>query len=119
LKDFAVEWLTATFGSNAKGLVKKSAATRWGENPLIGGAFSVAAPGHADARRVLMTPLRDRVWFAGEACHEALWGTVNGAWESGTRAAEAALRVVGGSPAATKSKPEQEAKPARKRRRKQ
>jgi monoamine oxidase len=119
LKDFAVEWLTATFGSNAKGLVKKSAATRWGENPLIGGAFSAAAPGHADARRALMTPLRDRVWFAGEACHEALWGTVNGAWESGTRAAEAALRVVGGLPAATKGKPEQEAKPVRKRRRKQ
>jgi monoamine oxidase len=119
LKEFAVEWLTATFGSNAKGLVKKSAATRWGENPLIGGAFSAAAPGHADARRTLMTPLRDRVWFAGEACHETLWGTVNGAWESGVRAAEAVLRVVGGLPPAMKSKPEQESKPVRKRRRKE
>jgi monoamine oxidase len=119
LKDFAVEWLTTTFGSNAKGLVKKSSATRWGENPLIRGAFSAAAPGHADARRTLMTPLRDRVWFAGEACHETLWGTVNGAWESGVRAAEAALRVVGGLPPATKTKPERETKPARKRRRKE
>ena len=82
-------------------------------------AFSVAAPGHADARRALMTPLRDRVWFAGEACHETLWGTVNGAWESGTRAAEAALRVDGGFPPATKTKPERETKPVRKRRRKQ
>jgi monoamine oxidase len=118
LKDFAVEWLTTTFGSNAKGLVRKSIATRWGENPLIGGAFSAAAPGHADARRALMTPLRDRVWFAGEAAHETLWSTVNGAWDSGVRAAEAALRVVGALPA-TKSQPERKTKPARKRRRKQ
>jgi hypothetical protein len=118
LQDFAVEWLTKTFGSDAKGIVKRSAATRWGENPLIGGAFSAAAPGHADARRTLLTPLRDRVWFAGEACHETLWGTVNGAWESGVRAAEAALRVAGGLPPA-KGKPEQEAKPVRKRRRRQ
>jgi monoamine oxidase len=119
LKDFAIEWLTKTFGSDAKGIVKRSAATRWSENPLIGGAFSAAAPGHADARRMLMTPLRDRVWFAGEACHETLWGTVNGAWESGIRAAEAALRVVGGLPSSPKTKPEQESKPVRKRRRKE
>jgi hypothetical protein len=117
MKEFAVEWLTATFGSNAKGHVKKSVATRWGDNPLIGGAFSAAAPGQADARRTLMSPLRDRVWFAGEAAHETLWGTVNGAWESGVRAAEAALRAVGGLPAAPKGKPEREEKPKRRRRR--
>jgi monoamine oxidase len=118
LQDFAIEWLARTFGSDAKGIVKRSAATRWSENPLIGGAFSVAAPGQSDARRALMMPLRDRVWFAGEAVHETLWGTVNGAWESGVRAAEAALRVVGGLPA-TKGRSEQEAKPVRKRRRRQ
>jgi monoamine oxidase len=115
LKDFAVEWLTATFGSNAKGHVKKSAVTRWGENPLIGGAFSAAAPGQAEARRTLMSPLRDRIWFAGETAHETLWGTVNGAWESGTRAAEAALRVVGGV-ADKKEKPERDERPRRRRR---
>jgi monoamine oxidase len=42
-----------------------------------------------------MEPLRDRIWFAGEAVHETLWGTVGGAWESGTRAAERALRTIG------------------------
>ena len=46
-------------------------------------------------RRVLMEPLRDRVYFAGEAAHETAWGTVKGAWESGERAAEAALRKMG------------------------
>jgi monoamine oxidase len=117
LKDFATEWLTATFGFEARGLIKRSAATRWGEDSLTGGAFSAAAPGHADARRTLTAPLRDRVWFAGEACHDTLWGTVNGAWESGLRAAEAALRVVGGLPAAAQGKPERPAKPSHKKRR--
>jgi hypothetical protein len=42
-----------------------------------------------------MDPVRDRLWLAGEAVHETLWGTVAGAWESGERAAEAALRKFG------------------------
>ena len=46
------------------------------------GAFSAALPGGQSARRVLMEPL-NRMWFAGEAVHETLWGTVGGAWESG------------------------------------
>ena len=62
------------------------------------GAFSAAAPGGQAGRRVLMEPVRDRLFFAGEAVHETLWGTVNGAWESGERAAEAALRLWGSAP---------------------
>ena len=38
---------------------------------------------------------RTRVWFAGEAVHETLWGTVGGAWESGERAADAVLHRLG------------------------
>jgi hypothetical protein len=37
----------------------------------------------------------DNVWYAGEAAHETLWGTVGGAWESGERAADAVLRQIG------------------------
>jgi hypothetical protein len=36
-----------------------------------------------------MESVNDRIWFAGEAAHETLWGTVRGAWESGERAADA------------------------------
>jgi hypothetical protein len=35
------------------------------------------------------------MFLAGEATHETLWGPVDGAWESGERAAEAALRKIG------------------------
>ena len=45
-----------------------------------------------------MEPLRNRVFFAGEAVHETAWGTVGGAWESGTRAADAVVRRVLGQP---------------------
>lgn len=117
LTDFAIEWIAATFGSSAKAKVKRSAASRWSDDPLIGGAFSIAPPGRTDAHRVLMSPLRDRVWFAGEAAHETLWGTVNGAWESGRRAAEAALRLIGALPSETKEKPGRESRPKRRRRR--
>ena len=117
LTEFAFEWIAATFGSSVKSNVARSAASRWSQNLLVGGAFSVAAPGRADAHRVLMSPLRDRVWFAGEAAHETLWGTVNGAWDSGTRAAEAALRLIGALPSETKEKPVREERTKRRRRR--
>ena len=42
-----------------------------------------------------MEPVRGRFFFAGEAVHETLWGTVGGAWESGERAADAALKLLG------------------------
>ncbi len=93
--DFAGEWLSSMFGSNANRAIKRSHATRWNDNPLALGAMSGAGPGNADARKVLMEPLGGKVYFAGEAVHETQWGTVAGAWDSGTRAAEAALRRLG------------------------
>jgi monoamine oxidase len=95
MKAFAGDWLASLFGSNAKRAIKRSHATRWNADPLALGAMSVAAPGSADARKVLMEPLGGKVFFAGEAVHETQWGTVNGAWDSGTRAAEVALRRLG------------------------
>ena len=76
--------------------VKRSHATRWNAEPWVLGAFSAAAPGGQASRRVLMEPLNNRLWFAGEAVHETLWGTVGGAWESGERAADAVMRPAGG-----------------------
>jgi monoamine oxidase len=93
--EFARDWLASLFGSGVKSAIKRSHATRWNDEPWVLGAMSAAAPGESDARRVLMEPLGGRIWFAGEAAHETRWGTVDGAWESGVRAAEAALRRMG------------------------
>jgi monoamine oxidase len=91
---FAVEWLTKLFGSEAAAAVKKSSATRWNTAPFALGAMSSAAPGTQPSRKVLTEPI-GCMFLAGEATHETLWGTVDGAWESGERAAEAALRKIG------------------------
>jgi monoamine oxidase len=92
---FAVEWLTKLFGSELAKAVTKSSVTRWNASPYVQGAMSVAPPGGQPLRKVLNEPVGP-IYFAGEATHETLWGTVDGAWESGERAAEAALRRIGG-----------------------
>src|SRR5580658_9281375 len=92
---FALDWLGGLYGTDLRKAVKRTFATQWNNEPWVLGAFSAAAPGGQPARRTLMEPVRDRLWFAGEAVHETLWGTVGGAWESGERAADAALRRLG------------------------
>ena len=91
---FAVEWLGKLFGSEAASAVKKSSATRWNAAPFVLGAMSAAMPGGQPSRRILSEPI-GCMFLAGEATHETLWGTVDGAWESGERAAEAVLRRIG------------------------
>jgi monoamine oxidase len=91
---FAVEWLGKLFGSEIAATVKKSSATRWNAAPFTLGAMSAAAPGGQPSRKILTDPI-GCMFLAGEATHETLWGTVDGAWESGERAADAALRKIG------------------------
>jgi monoamine oxidase len=108
---FATEWLTKLFGGNVVAAVKKSSATRWNASPHVLGAMSAAAPGAQASRKILLEPIGP-LFLAGEATHETLWGTVDGAWESGERAADAALRRIGaikdeplaGAPAARRAR---------------
>jgi monoamine oxidase len=93
--DFATGWLADLYGADVKKAIGKTHATRWSREPWALGAFSAAAVGGQGGRKVLMEPVRERLFFAGEAVHETLWGTVGGAWESGERAADAALRLWG------------------------
>src|SRR5689334_1272364 len=108
---FATEWLSRLFGNDIAKLVKKSSATRWNASPFVLGAMSAAPPGAQPSRKMLGEPFGN-VFMAGEATHETLWGTVDGAWESGERAAESALRRIGAL-----RDPEPEARPAKQRRR--
>lgn len=95
---FAKEWLVRLFGSRAVQSLRRTAATAWDRDPWSRGAYSAAAPSAQPCRRILMEPLHERIWLAGEAAHETLWGTVGGAWESGERAAEAVLAALPASP---------------------
>jgi monoamine oxidase len=115
--DFAGEWLAKLYGGEVRKAVKRAIATRWNADALALGAMSAASPGGHAARAVLLEPVRDAAWFAGEAVHETLWGTVGGAWESGERAAEAALRRLNGErePEAEERRPPRKRKPVRRR----
>jgi monoamine oxidase len=93
--DFALGWLGGLYGTDLKNAVKRRHATRWNDEPWVLGATSAASPGAQSARRILMEPLGNRLFFAGEAAHETLWGTVGGAWESGDRAADAVVKMLG------------------------
>jgi hypothetical protein len=108
---FAVEWLVKLFGSEIAAAVKKSSATRWNAAPFALGAMSAAMPSGQPSRKILTEPI-GCMFLAGEATHETLWGTVDGAWESGERAAEAALRRIG----ALRDEPAASAPPAKRRR---
>jgi len=112
--DFAANWLANLYGAEIKNAIGRKHATRWNADPYTLGAWSAAVPGSQFARRQLLEPITDNVWYAGEAAHETLWGTVGGAWESGERAADAVLRQLGSlkqatpadSDAAVKRKPQ-------------
>ena len=91
---FAKEWIGKLFGSETAAAVKKTVATRWDASPFVRGAMSAASPGGQLSRKTLADSI-GCMYLAGEATHETLWGTVDGAWESGERAAEAALRRIG------------------------
>lgn len=99
---FLSELIAAQFGSEAPKKIGRTEVVRWGAEPFVMGGFSAAAPGAAASRRVLIEPVGDRLFFAGEAAHETQWGTVGGAWASGERAANAALRALAAAPAMTR-----------------
>lgn len=94
---FGIEWLSDLYGAGIRDSVRRRHATQWNAEPWTLGAFSGASPGFSGARRALMEPVSNRLFFAGEAAHETLWGTVGGAWESGERVAEAIINGPVGS----------------------
>ena len=62
--------------------------TRWQADPFSGGAYSFNALGSTPAdRQELAKPLAQRLFFAGEASHLTMFGTVHGAYLSGLQAA--------------------------------
>jgi monoamine oxidase len=71
----------------------------WSRDPFARGAYSYVAVGGRDARAALAAPVDDTLFFAGEATStDGQSGTVNGALETGARAAAeavASLRAKG------------------------
>lgn len=92
--DFATDRLVDLFGSDARRHVGHGAMTNWGGERHVRGAYASARPGKAGMRKVLMEPLADRIWFAGEALAGALMQTAGGARLSGSAVATDVARTL-------------------------
>ena len=86
----AMTSLASIFGTRTgiEGRLAAAWVHHWQRDPFARGAYSYVAVGGHGARRALAEPLRDTLFFAGEATdYEGEHGTVAGALQSGTRAA--------------------------------
>jgi monoamine oxidase len=91
LIDFARDELRRVFGAAVLDELGPAIATAWGGDPYSLGSYSAARPGHAHCREQLAMAVSPRVHFAGEACSVNYYGTLHGAWASGSQAAERLL----------------------------
>jgi len=94
--DFVAGRLEALFGSGIRRHLGYGTMTNWSADPFVRGAYAVAAPGAAGARRVLAEPVADRIWFAGEALAGGLIQTAGGARLSGEQVARDVVRRING-----------------------
>ena len=85
--DFVTSTLRNMIGSDVDKYLTNSLATEWGNDPFVRGCYASARPGEYPMRDVLRAPVGERIFFAGEACHEDMWATVGGADASGSSVA--------------------------------
>ena len=90
----AVDAMVSVFGAKMRQRVVNAATSNWANERFIRGAYSAASPGHAHRRGDLVTPVGDRLLWAGEATSPEFFSTCHGAWESGVAAADVAADVV-------------------------
>ncbi len=95
MKGFAIDTLVKAFGADIRQRIVASATTGWTMDEHIGGAYSGAAPGKAEARKVFSEPVHDRIFLAGEHVHRHYMATVHGAYETGLDAAHKAAAALG------------------------
>ncbi len=95
MKGFAIDTLVKAFGADIRQRIVASATTGWTMDEHIGGAYSGAAPGKAEARKVFSEPVHDRLFLAGEHVHRHYMATVHGAYETGLDAAHKAAAALG------------------------
>lgn len=99
LLDAAVDSLAGALGV-PRGRVEEQLVSGhlhdWREDPWAMGSYSNVLVGGIDAWKTLAGPLDKTLFFAGEAtCGEGMNATMDGALESGWRAAAEAIRATG------------------------
>jgi monoamine oxidase len=75
-------------GSDFARKLSPVAYSDWKNHAFIGGSYSYARPRAHGARAALCARVNGPLAFAGEACSDADYATVHGAWASGRAAFE-------------------------------
>jgi monoamine oxidase len=91
----ALRSLAKIFSVDPKILEKELASWRifnWLRDPYSCGAYSYATLETKKAKKIMNTPVKDTIYFAGEALSSGIAGTVEGAFTSGRTAASRILR---------------------------
>ena len=91
--NFALDRLRSIFGSEIDQTFVKGSASSWATDPLTVGSYASAQPGAFNRRDVLREPIADRIFFAGEACHQTMFASVAGAHLSGGDTAEQLMGI--------------------------
>lgn len=88
IEAFARSELSHLLGSDFDRRLRRIAQSGWRNDTWFRGSYSYARPGMHAAREQLAEPIEGRLAFAGEACSQADFSTVHGAWESGILAVD-------------------------------
>ena len=91
----SIDEIAGFLGNEIRRKLKPLYESRWGHDPFARGSYSHALPGHAGDRAVLAAPVDGRLFFAGEATSLNFFTTAHGARDSGERAAEEVLAILG------------------------
>jgi monoamine oxidase len=98
--ELALKGFGAMFGelARAREEFERGITHDWDLDPLSRGAYSYVAVGGGDARASLAASVDETLFFAGEATsNDGQGGTVNGALETGERAARETVTSLGAS----------------------
>ena len=96
---FAIEQLVGALGGDMRKRLAPIAESAWARDPYSLGSYSYGNPGAQAARASLAAPVDGRLFFAGEHCSSADFSTAHGAYRTGVKAADAAIRALQAQPA--------------------
>ena len=92
--NYAIEKLIFMLGSKVRKHLIKGFASDWADNPLTLGSYAAAKPGCGRSREKLRGLETGKILFAGEAVEPEIYGLVNGAFESGKKAAISLIDLI-------------------------
>src|SRR5947209_5614161 len=95
---FAIEPICVALGGGIRQRLSPIAESAWARDPFALGSYSYGNPGAHMMRAKLAAPVDGRLFFAGEHCSQADFSTAHGAYRTGVKAAEEAIRALQAQP---------------------